>query len=352
MTPIRTLVVGDDAPGGGGWCYARALERAGHQVTHQSDWVGLERYRTRPFWRAYRRVTAGVREADRRRHATALHAAAAVIKPHVVLVLGGLNTAGEDVRRYQQLGAWVANISHDDFFSRYQLNTSRPQREAIPAYDQILTTREVNVAEVRPRNPRVEFFPFAYEPSIHRPVPVPPDETDRWGVDVVFVGTYAAQRAGLLERLVAAVPARYAVHGGSWHKLGRSSPLRPFVRSGPVLFDEQAKALGGAKIALGFLRKENRDDYTQRTFEIPACGGLLLAERTDRHRALYREGEEAEFFDPDRPDELIGKVRSLLADDSRRERIRRNGTAAVGRMPHTYDHRVARVVELYRAARG
>jgi spore maturation protein CgeB len=242
----------------------------------------------------------------------------------------------------------VANISHDDFFSQYRLNTSRVQWAAIPAYDQILTTREVNVDEIRPLNPRVEFFPFAYDPSIHRPVPIPPDETDKWIVDVTFVGTYASQRASLLERLVTAVPARYAVYGGSWHKLRRSSPLRRYVRFNPVLLDDQAKALGGAKVALGFLRKENRDDYTQRTFEIPACGGLLLAERTERHSALYREGVEAEFFDPDRPDELIDKVSVLLADESRRERIRQAGVAAVSRLPHTYDHRIARVLELYR----
>jgi spore maturation protein CgeB len=214
-------------------------------------------------------------------------------------------------------------------------------------YDRLLVTREVNVAEVAPLNPRVEFFPFAYEPSIHRPISIPPGEAERWGVDVVFVGTYAPHRAAMLEWLVAAVPARYAVHGNSWEKLGSRSPLRPFVTFADVKLDDQAKALGGAKIALGFLRKENRDEYTQRTFEIPACGGLMLAERTAAHLALFREGEEAEFFDPDDPAELIAKVQDLLADPVRRERVRAGGMAALTRCDHTYDDRVRRLLAAY-----
>jgi spore maturation protein CgeB len=112
-----------------------------------------------------------------------------------------------------------------------------------------------------------------------------------------------------------------------------------------------AKALGGAKIALGFLRKENRDDYTQRTFEIPACGGLLLAERTPMHLSLFREGVEAEFFDPTRPEELAAKVRDLLADDARRDAIRTAGRAAVLRGGYTYDDRIRQILDLY-SSRG
>jgi spore maturation protein CgeB len=114
--------------------------------------------------------------------------------------------------------------------------------------------------------------------------------------------------------------------------------------------DDQCKAIGGAKIALAFLRKLNRDDYTQRTFEIPACGGLLLAERTARHASFYREGIEAEFFDPSKPDELVRKVRELLADGERRRAIREAGRRALERGHHTYSDRLIRVLEVQRSA--
>jgi spore maturation protein CgeB len=117
-----------------------------------------------------------------------------------------------------------------------------------------------------------------------------------------------------------------------------------------VYLHDFAKAIGGAKISLGFLRKENRDDYTQRSFEIPACGGCLLAERTARHSAMYREGVEAEFFDADSLEELVAKTKRLLTDDEYRERLRDSGLEAVRRKPDTYADRVQWLLDEYQRA--
>ena len=100
-------------------------------------------------------------------------------------------------------------------------------------------------------------------------------------------------------------------------------------------------------MALAFLRKENRDDYTQRTFEIPACNGVLLAERTRRHVQFYNEGTEAEFFEADSNGELVEKVSLLLADKGRRERLRGAGRAVLLRQRHTYKDRLTRLLEIY-----
>ena len=112
-----------------------------------------------------------------------------------------------------------------------------------------------------------------------------------------------------------------------------------------------ASAIGGAKIALGFLRKENRDQYTQRTFEIPACGGVLLAERTPQHLKWFREGVEAEFFDADNPDELCGKVTELLANSGKRERMRAAGRTRVIEGGHTYRDRLDQLFARYHLRR-
>jgi spore maturation protein CgeB len=187
---------------------------------------------------------------------------------------------------------------------------------------------------------------FAYHPKLHRRLELAEHERARFECDVVFVGTWEAERSRLLEELVVRVPANYKIWGSFWNRAGRRSPLRRYIVGQDAIADDQCKAIGGAKIALAFLRKSNRDDYTQRTFEIPACGGLLLAERTARHASFYREGVEAEFFDPEQPEELIAKVRALLADGPRREAMREAGRRALEAQRHTYRDRLLRLLEL------
>jgi spore maturation protein CgeB len=61
--------------------------------------------------------------------------------------------------------------------------------------------------------------------------------------------------------------------------------------------EEYRELLWQASIALGFVSWSNHDEFTMRSFEIPAAGTFLLAERTMTHQSLYVEGREAEFFD-------------------------------------------------------
>ena len=342
---MKILLYGEcSVAGSGAWCYAETLREMGHQVIEFSDQEGLQHYQHNLPARIFRRITHRALERDRQRHINALLQVSRRERPSTVIILKGLNIGPRDVCALKDLGAWVCLVNHDDFFSQNRCNWSELQRSAIPEYDYVFATREVNVAEICSLNPRVEFFPFAYYPRIHRPKAIPDVERDTWGVDVVFVGTWESQRCRQLEELVRRVPAKYAIWGTQWEKLGWNSPLHRFVHRRPIVLDDMAKALGGAKIALAFLRKENRDDYTQRTFEIPACGGVLLAERTGRHKQFYREGVEAEFFDAESDDELAAKVTLLLRDDTHRERLRLAGRTALLKQRHTYADRLSRLL--------
>ena len=101
--------------------------------------------------------------------------------------------------------------------------------------------------------------------------------------------------------------------------------LKPHWRSANTdTVEGYAHAIGAAKVCLGLLSKGNRDLHTQRSLEIPSLGGVLCAERTAEHLALYEEDREAVFWDT--PEECAAKCFALLADDSWRQAV-----AAAGR---------------------
>jgi len=98
------------------------------------------------------------------------------------------------------------------------------------------------------------------------------------------------------------------------------------------------------------VRRANRDDHVMRTFEIPACGGFMLTERSSTHEELFREDHEAGFFGS--PDEFVAKVRSYLARDEDRARIAAEGHRKITQGRHTYSDRLADIIEAAKVVRS
>src|SRR5205814_1486 len=118
---------------------------------------------------------------------------------------------------------------------------------------------------------------------------------DRWQSEVLFVGTWMPERGPFLADLVKlGVP--LAIYGTRWEKAREWKSLKSFWRGGWIEGDDYARAIQCSRLCLGLLSKGNRDLHTTRSLEIPALGGVLCAERTDEHLALFREGLEAVYW--------------------------------------------------------
>lgn len=63
----------------------------------------------------------------------------------------------------------------------------------------------------------------------------------------------------------------------------------------------------------------NLDRQTTRSVEIPACGSLLLGERTDEHLEMFEQGKEADFFSTDA--ELLEKCKYYLGHENERRAV-------------------------------
>ncbi|MBZ0159605.1 MAG: glycosyltransferase [bacterium] len=216
--------------------------------------------------------------------------------------------------------ARIIGFSPDDMNGRH--NQSQQFLKALPLYDYFLTTKSYNVHELGNRGcPNVVFVGNGFDPDTFRPLPVSSEDRIRLGGDVGFIGTYERERADLMYYL-ATQGIRVRGWGSNWGKMPWQHPNLA-IENTPLYGDDFAKACATFKINLAFLRKINRDQQTTRSVEIPACGGFMLAERTDEHLELFEEGEEAEFFAS--REELLEKCRHYLRDNQARIRIAQRG---------------------------
>jgi len=273
------------------------------------------------------------------------------VRPDAIFVYRGTHIMGDSLRKIKDaLPATVlVGYNNDDPFSKAHSRLLwRHFRDAIPRYDLMLAYRLQNIDDFRKAGAQqVELVRSWFIPERNRPVDLTPEERERFGCDVVFVGHYEADgRVEILEAIVAdGYKLRLFGPGYDWDPvLKKSKILHSLVPIQLVWGDQYNKALCGAKVALSFLSKLNRDTYTRRCFEIPATGTLLMSEYTEDLSSLFVEDIEAVFFKS--KSEFIDKLRRYLADDPLRDRVAKAGYERVLKDHHDVVSRMRQVLAL------
>jgi hypothetical protein len=245
-----------------------------------------------------------------------------------------LNVAPDTIRLARHLGAKVIEYTPDD--CRIRNNVSADMLAGIPECDVFVTSKRHNIEWLQTRGARRVVWSYqGFDEDDHQP-PRPVDLDPGLRERVVFVGAFEAERARTIESLLrAGLPVTVISAWKQWRQL-TSYPQFSF-RCGHVFGTAYATAHASSAVSLGFLRKSAQDEHTTRTFEIPACGGVMLTERTVEQTQVFREGEEAEFFSND--DECIARCRVLLADAQRREFIRQAGRHRCLGSGYSWTHR-------------
>jgi spore maturation protein CgeB len=263
-------------------------------------------------------------------------------RPNVVLVVKGAYVSPATLRCIkQETDAFLVNYATDDPFNS-SVNT-RDLVNGIPLYDLYACTKRAIMDDVRKAGCKhVIYVPFGYKPSVHFPEkPRTPEEKNHFASDVVFVGTFDPERIPYFEALIRSLPdISLHLYGGDW---GRHPVLRRYHR-GFATGREYRLALGGTKIALHFVRHANRDGHSLRTFEIPACGAFMLAERTEDHLVFFQEDKEVVLFST--PLEMIEKISYYLKYKEERTNIMLEGHKKVVSCAHTYTDRLRHILSV------
>lgn len=251
------------------------------------------------------------------------------MRPDVVLFYQGHHYERDTIEQVAKMSFTVGSHCDDPFRKRGSA-LYRHLKKAMPAYDGYHVNRHCNVAEANACGlKQVRVLMTYYIPWLHQPSSLSPQEQQIWESDVVFVGH--AEPDVRIECLTKSVRAgiKFKIFGGDeqWkpaipHDVYRA--IQPTPRISPA---DCRKALCASKIGACFFSKWNRDQYTHRSWEIPACGVFLLSERTPAMQEFYVEGKEAEFFDT--ADEFVDKLQFYLRNEGARKRIAEAGQAAV-----------------------
>ena len=171
----------------------------------------------------------------------------------------------------------------------------------IPHYDLHVVQRDANIADYQARGARdVIKIQTAYEPTIH----FPPPRMERCGSQSRSVVHRDAIRSIAQRLLDSAVeeclPVAISGNELAWKRaLVAEAVCARSIREGELYGQQYREGIWRSKINLSFLTQCEQDEFAHKSFEIAACEGFLLAERSEGHLQRFGEDEEAVFFSDD-----------------------------------------------------
>jgi len=355
---MRVLFLGEISAGQTSLMRMRALERLGHTVRGVDT---IEPWK-RTSWlqrQLQRRLQRGsvVDEINR-----SVLRAARELQPDLVWAEKQGFLRIETIEDLRELGARVVHFTPDPYFT-LEWKRTRLMDVAMGSFDALIYCKSYEREHYEALGKPVVYMPLGYCDESHRPLP---SDDARWSCTVGFLGGWEPRRERSLHA-VAAAGVDVKIWGGHWDFLrdGRWTPRRHIIlrqlaggktirmhrdellarayQGGEIYADDYARALTSAKIGLGFVRRTCPDQHTTRTFEIPACRSLLLADRTEEHQEFFEEGKEAEFFASS--DELLDKVKFYCSNEPARKRIAEKGYKRCIEGAYAYVHRLSTALD-------
>jgi len=350
----RILYFGQTLPGCTSLYRAQALRRLGHAVTIVDPFLPVDR-QLGNRWLNAAHFRTGYRALQWSMHDWVARICASLNDndtPDVAWIDSGELLGIECIRLLKSIGAVTVLYNHDDPTGPRDGQRFATLRQAIPEYDACVVVRDENIEELRALGAsRVLRVDRSYDEVMHAPFADAADIPPAFRSEVAFIGTWMRNENRdrfIVDLINRGVPV--SVWGARWGMSPFWPMLRPYHRGGNLDGRDYVAAIQGSKVCIGLLSSGNRDLHTTRTMEIPYAGGLLCAQRTREHAAMFDEGREAVLWND--VDECAHWCRTLLADDARRESIRQAGMARIRANGAGNEAVCAKVLEAVLQTRG
>jgi spore maturation protein CgeB len=213
-------------------------------------------------------------------------------KPDVVLVFKGMEILPSTIQRIKQKKIFIANYNPDHpfvFSGRGSGNSN--VKKAFPYYDLHFCYSKLLMQQIEKEYTiSTAFLPFGFELSredyevCQQEVEIPA---------VCFLGNPDNQRIAFIKQIVA-LKVPITIYGHHWNRYFKNNDYLTLQDACYQL--DYWKTLRKYQLQLNILRKHNVDSHNMRTFEIPAVGGIQLADDTTEHRLFFEPEKEIFVF--------------------------------------------------------
>lgn len=203
----------------------------------------------------------------------------------------------------------------------FEFNRSYLFESSIHFYDLLITTKSPELQEylryvdVK----KLMFVTQGFSKKIHRPLV----DSSKKEECIAFVGLAEPSRMRIIELLIEA-KIKVKVAGKGWSQFVKKNKNNPFLKfeTDSLADNDYSLFISSAAIAWGALSKKFNEQHTTRTFEIPACGSVLLTEYNHEIASYFNE-DEVIFYRSE--SELLQKVRHFLKHPRILEKISMKG---------------------------
>lgn len=163
----------------------------------------------------------------------------------------------------------------------------------------------------------VTYIPFASDEGLHVPKKPKLELLDYYRSPISYLGTWQPN-IEIWPNIIQ--PYGLKIWGNQWSKLPSSHPLRKsWQGEDKGLFEEFSLICSASDIIFNVVRAFNGQGHSMKTFEIPACKGFAITNRTEQQLDFFPEDKACVYFST--AEELIDKIKYYLKNEKSRKKI-------------------------------
>ena len=164
---------------------------------------------------------------------------------------------------------------------------------------------------------RVDYIPFGSDHTLHVPKRPSRERFEHYYSPISYLATWQPDAERWPSVLV---PYDLKIWGNNWFKLPAGHELRSFWQGQEQgLYREFPLICSASDIVFNVIRAFNGQGHSMKTFEIPACKGFAITNRTEQQLEFFPEDKACVYFST--VEELIEKIEFYLKNEKAREKI-------------------------------